>query len=145
MGGFMKNVGRKDNLIVSILSYTPHVTCSKITAPDLDKGQCAHVMNEMYADPQTHVFGPRGEAGVEAGLPYTWAGSCAVIVNTRGPLDTASWYEVWEGARAVAGMCVRRRLGGVSTGQGVLGNIFVIVKATRLGIGTSVVSGIASA
>ncbi len=52
----MKNVGRKDNLIVSILSYTPHVTCSKIAAPELDKGQCAHVMNEMYADPHTACF-----------------------------------------------------------------------------------------
>lgn len=35
-------------------------------------------------------------------------------------MDTASWYEIWEGARAVAGMCTRRGLSGISTGHGRL-------------------------
>lgn len=82
----------------------------------------------MFAGETARVFGPAGEAGVEAGLPQSWllpppsatAGSCAVVVNTRGPLDTAGWFEVWAGAGAVAAMCVRRGLVGISTGQGEL-------------------------
>ena len=73
----------------------------------------------MFAGETARVFGPVGEAGVEAGLPQSaTAGSCAVVVNTRGPLDTASWFELWAGAGAGAAMCVRRGLVGISTGQG---------------------------
>lgn len=118
----------------------------------------------MFASQNVEVFGPEEQPGVEAGLPQSWLaspsmglGSCAVVVNTRGPLDSASWFEMWAGAGAVAAMCVRRGMVGISTGQGdfflflfgfcgdgarlmnecaaygvcfagVLGNIFVIVK-----------------
>ena len=71
------------------------------------------------------VFGPAREPGVEVGLPQAWAvessstrGPCAVLVNTRGPLDTANWFEVWAGAVAIVAMCVRGGLAGISTGQG---------------------------
>lgn len=139
-------IGKKDNLIISVQSYVPHVTCSKPgTAAPVSPGQCALMMNDMYASTNPQVFGPRYEPGVEAGLPFAWAEKCAVIVNTRGPLDTATWYEIWEGARAVAGMCVRERVGGISMGHGILGNIFVLVKAASLGVWPPVGSEIASA
>lgn len=79
----------------------------------------------MYVSENVQIFGPMGQPGVEVGLPQSWLtplshpfGSCTMVVNTRGPLDTASWYEMWAGAGAVAAMCVRRGLGGISTGQG---------------------------
>lgn len=81
----------------------------------------------MFASENQEIFGPAEEPGVEAGLPQSWllpfsahTGSCAVVVNTRGPLDTASWFEAWAGAGAVVAMCVRRGLVGISTGQGEL-------------------------
>lgn len=82
-------------------------------------------MNNMYASEKVQIFGPAAEPGVQVGLPQSWVvplssrtGSCAVLVNTRGPLDTASWFEAWAGTGAVVAMCVRRGLAGISTGQG---------------------------
>lgn len=159
---FLPNhAGQKSNLIVSVLSYTPHVHCSAPRAAPPTIKACAELQNRMFASADALVFGPMEEPGVEAGLPQSWLlptsaadlGSCAMVVNTRGPLDTASWFDVWAGAGAVAAMCVRRGLVGISTGQGefcrscgavwfdvresrlmesfvgVLGNIFVIVRS----------------
>lgn len=92
----------------------------------------------MFASANALVFGPMEEPGVEAGLPQSWLlptsaadlGSCAMVVNTRGPLDTASWFEVWAGAGAVAAMCVRRGLVGISTGQGE----FLVALVERFGL-----------
>lgn len=126
-GGSIKNLGQKTNLIVTMLSYAPQVHCSAPRVPPPTDEACAELRNRMFASGNTEIFGPVEEPGVEAGLPQSWllpfsaqSGSCAVVVNTRGPLDTASWYEVWAGAGAVAAMCVRRGLVGISTGQGEL-------------------------
>ncbi|CAF9917148.1 MAG: hypothetical protein ALECFALPRED_011061 [Alectoria fallacina] len=124
-GGSLKNLGQKSNLIVSVLSYTPHVHCSAPRAAPPTIKACAELQNRMFASADALVFGPMEEPGVEAGLPQSWLlptsaadlGSCAMVVNTRGPLDTASWFDVWAGAGAVAAMCVRRGLVGISTGQ----------------------------
>lgn len=79
----------------------------------------------MFASDKREIFGPMEEPGVEVGLPQSWlrpfsadVGSCVVVVNTRGTIDTASWFEMWAGAAAVVAMCVRRGLVGISTGQG---------------------------
>lgn len=84
-------------------------------------------MNNMFASGNMQIFGPTGKPGVEVGLPQAWLiessstmGPCAVVVNTRGPLDAASWFEMWAGAVAVVAMCVRGGLAGISTGQGEL-------------------------
>ena len=80
----------------------------------------------MFATTDTQIFGPIGERGVEVELPKLFyqpsvgARSCAVLVNTRGPLDTSSWYEVWAGANAIMALCVSKSVGGISTGQGML-------------------------
>lgn len=81
----------------------------------------------MSASEEMQKFGPVEIPGVEVGLPQTWLasgsarlGSCVVVVNTRGPLDTASWFEMWAGAGAVGAICVKRGLVGISTGQGEL-------------------------
>lgn len=82
-------------------------------------------MNNMYASENTQIFGPLSAPGVQAGLPQAWLvpasshmGACAILVNTRGPLDMASWFEAWAGAGAIVAMCVRGGLAGISTGQG---------------------------
>ena len=84
----------------------------------------------MFAGEAARVFGPRGggrrrgraaavgDVGVVRGGGRARWWSCAVVVNTRGPLDTAGWFEVWAGAGAGAAMCVRRGLVGIGTGQG---------------------------
>ena len=84
-------------------------------------------MNNMFASENMQIFGRTDEPGVDVGLPQAWLmpssstmGPCAVVVNTRGPLDTASWFEVWAGAVAIVAMCVRGGLAGISTGQGEL-------------------------
>ncbi|CAD6590909.1 MAG: hypothetical protein ASARMPRED_005103 [Alectoria sarmentosa] len=107
--------GQKSNLIVSVLSYTPHVHCSapRAAAPPPTTKACAELQNRMFASADALVFGPIEAPGVEVGLPQSWLlptsaadlGSCAMVVNTRGPLDRASWFEVWAGAGAVAAMC----------------------------------------
>lgn len=118
-------VGQKTNLIVSVLSFAPRVHCSVPSGLVPADDACAELRNNMFASQNVEVFGPEEQPGVEAGLPQSWLaspsmglGSCAVVVNTRGPLDSASWFEMWAGAGAVAAMCVRRGLAGISTGQG---------------------------
>ena len=117
-------LGAKSNLILSVISYTPSVHCSSPSTPSPDEAYCAIITNEMYATTDTQVFGPIGQPGVDAllpktfSLPFTRGRSCAVVINSRGPLDTANWFEMWAGARAIAGICLRKGVGGISTGQG---------------------------
>lgn len=127
--------GAKSNLIVSMLSYTPHVHCtpSRKGHPAPNETLCGEIAETMLATTEMQIFGPQGEKGVEVGLPRTLnllspRGSCELVVGTRGPLDTASWYDVWVGTRAVSTLCVEKGLGGIGTGQGTLGNVFVILK-----------------
>ena len=110
--------GNNHNLIISMQSYTPNVQCSKTLVPDMEKKQCALLMNEMPATSNLQIFGPRGLSGVDVQLPYQLSGLCSLIVNTKGPVDPVSWYELWEGARAVSAICIRRGFGGISTGHG---------------------------
>lgn len=34
-------------------------------------------------------------------------GQCAFILDTTGPNDTAAWYDLWQAAVALDGMCAR--------------------------------------
>lgn len=122
-----RSAGEKNNLIISMLAYEPHVRCAAPRAghqaPNVTL--CDEIGNGMDATTEGVIFGPAGEAGVDVGLPrrlllLSPEGSCEVVVGTRGPLDTVAWFEVYVGMRAVSRMCVDQGLGGISTGQGGL-------------------------
>lgn len=45
---------------------------------------------------------------------------CVLEVDTTGPMDNVSWYDIWAAAVAVTGMCVRSGKTGKATGLGEL-------------------------
>lgn len=88
-------------------------------------------------------FGPRGTPGIDvplglvlgSGPPFLLicvefedrlrvpavAESCEIAIETTGPVDTASWYSIWEAVVALEGMC--ERAGKVGTAY-ALGKFF---------------------
>lgn len=90
----------------------------------------------MQASATSQIFGPeRAHAqGVQVPLPRALnlispEGSCEVFINTGGRVDRVSWWELWVGMRAVSAICVERGEGGISTGHGRDGGVFVILKS----------------
>lgn len=45
---------------------------------------------------------------------------CVLGVDTTGPVESVSWYDIWAAAVALTGMCVRRGKIGKATGLGEL-------------------------
>lgn len=117
--------GSRTNLIISIQSYIPNVRCAPPRAGHLPPNTtlCDEIAEGMVATPTMHVFGPRGAKNVQVALPYSLnlmspSGSCELLIGTRGPPDEVSWFDLYTGIRAISAMCVKRREGGISTGQG---------------------------
>lgn len=43
---------------------------------------------------------------------------CVLEIDTTGPEENVSWYDIWAAAVAVNGMCVRMGMTGKATGLG---------------------------
>lgn len=49
----------------------------------------------------------RGKSNTEVHT-YLAAGSCAITFSITAAHDTASWYDLWEAAVSLDGMCIRQ-------------------------------------
>lgn len=43
---------------------------------------------------------------------------CGLLVLTTGVIDIGAWYDIYLAAVAIAGICIRRRKGGIARGLG---------------------------
>ncbi|KAL8715697.1 MAG: hypothetical protein Q9225_006304 [Loekoesia sp. 1 TL-2023] len=135
-GKDLRVAGDRRGIDLIIRTYTPHVQCSSSTATAPTFGTCLNILDSQvpnYRD--VKVFGRSGEPNIDQALPQTFVDSlsrrCSLVVNTRGPVDSARWYDIWGAATAIDAMCGRQlpNKGGVATGLGEHGNIFAVLKS----------------
>ncbi|KAL6721805.1 hypothetical protein ACLMJK_000910 [Lecanora helva] len=129
--------GAKSNLIISLQSYTPNIHCipSRAGHPVPNGTICAEISDGMEATTQIKTFGSGDLPGAEVSLPRSLnlmspEGSCEMIVNSKkGIVDTSSWFEIYKAVKALEAVCVAKGEGGISSGQGVQGSIFVALRS----------------
>lgn len=131
---------------VVLAPYEPHVQCVDgsigppgSTVPPLKS--CDAVVALMFTSKDITSFGKSGSGarnivpGRDAcKAPYAVNGIlafadrvmaapdqlCVLEVDTTGPVENVSWYDIWAAVVAVNGMCVREGKTGKATGLGEL-------------------------
>ncbi|MCJ1451162.1 hypothetical protein MMC28_001497 [Mycoblastus sanguinarius] len=125
-----------NNLQVAIAPYDPKdVHCGNIGPPGSTVPpiySCKNVVDNMPTSKDLEAFGkmgstPQPEVTLPAYKVCTIAldRACVLVVGTFGPTDTTSWYEIWEAAVAISGMCVCNGNVGAARGLGRYENIFI--------------------
>ncbi|KAL8647255.1 MAG: hypothetical protein Q9210_005665 [Variospora velana] len=133
-GGIVRNLGDKGRINLIIRTYEPNVQCSSSPASSPTYGTCLSIVGkQMPTDKEVKVFGRREFVTVKEVLPrmivdscthsystHFWQESqlmeaadtrkCQLIVNTRGPVDNAAWYDIWGAAVAIDAMCENKNL-----------------------------------
>lgn len=75
-------IGHMSSLQLQLYQYTPRVRCQRYGyVPDL--AACKKVLQLVPASHNQEVFGPKGEVGVDVGLPATY---------DDGKLEPSDWY-----------------------------------------------------
>lgn len=126
-----------------IRTYTPNVQCSSSAASAPAYGTCLNLIGkQMPNDKEVRTFG-RAVRDVRQVLPKTIrdsctpflplprlrksitdaledTGGCELVVNTRGPVDLAAWYDIWAATVAIDAICGRQdpNRGGIAPGLG---------------------------
>ncbi|KAF6236258.1 hypothetical protein HO173_005889 [Letharia columbiana] len=129
-GGVARNIGGDNNLAVVLGIYEPKVRCRGAFGPEWTS--CRDVLGDMPAGVARLIFGPRSAPETQQGLPMYIDSSddkCVVQIFSTGPSDISTWYRMWEAVTAVFSVCVRAGRGGVYTGLGDLGNIFLTMSS----------------
>lgn len=127
-GGVATGIGGDNNLALSLGIFSPNVQCRGSFGPKWTS--CRDILGDMPAGTTRMVFGPRNLPEVQQGLPVHVESSdekCVMKVFSTGKSDVSYWYRIWEAVTAVFSICVRSGRGGVYTGLGDLGNIFLSV------------------
>lgn len=147
-GGLAIDIGGDNNLGVALASYEPHVQCVDgsigppgSTVPPLKS--CDAVVGLMFATKDIMSFGKvgSGASNIVPGRDASPDHLCALEVDTTGPVENVSWYDIWAAAVAVNGMCVRSGKTGKATGLGENGNLFITMWGQSLASGVSVLPG----
>ncbi|KAL9577506.1 MAG: hypothetical protein Q9212_006318, partial [Teloschistes hypoglaucus] len=104
--------GEDKTLGLIMTSYTPRVTCLSVRdAPPI--ANCQGILDRINSSPIPRLFGIPGKAKPDVPLPKLMQEAqkqCQFIVRTSDAQafdDWSSWYEIWEAAQALVGMCIR--------------------------------------
>ncbi|CAD6587534.1 MAG: hypothetical protein ASARMPRED_003174 [Alectoria sarmentosa] len=112
----------ENNFQLTMKSYSPpFIRCSN-TAPAARpvSTSCQVIINTMKASVDLTTFGAVGIFGVEEYLPQVLTErKCSFTVDTTAPDDAASWYDLWQAAVALDGMCARTGRAGKSRFLGI--------------------------
>ncbi|KAI4241351.1 MAG: hypothetical protein LQ352_007471, partial [Teloschistes flavicans] len=143
-GSVAMDIGKDQTLGLIMTSYTPRVTCLSVRdVPTI--ANCKTILNKMYTSPIPRVFGFPGKVKPDVPLskllsegefgalpfsislavlpvnsPFLWPPLPAPVPTRHTPNpqareDWSSWYEIWEAAQALVGMCVRYGKTGYAT------------------------------
>lgn len=127
-GGVAKDIGGDNNLRVYVSKYDPStIRCyGKMHRPDAQVS-CQQLLNTMSTSELNTYFGPGSDPLANVRVPVLLLSEdhqCKITIRTTGKgagrTDMWSWGQFWEGAVAVAGVCVREGKEGVQTGLGEL-------------------------
>ncbi|KAK0517036.1 hypothetical protein JMJ35_000191 [Cladonia borealis] len=108
-GGLASNLGGDNNLQVSLLGSEPTAICYATMSSSL-KTSCANIVDNMPYDGLLQIFGPSSDPEASVQLPLTLTstdGLCAMTISTLGRSDIASWWDMWQGAMQLNGVCVK--------------------------------------
>lgn len=131
-GGLAIDIGGDNNLGVALVPYEPHVQCIDgsigppgSTVPPLKS--CNAIVGLMFATKDVTSFGKAGSgaAKIVPGMDSSPDRLCVLEVDTTGPVEDVSWYDIWAAAVAVTGMCIRIGKTGKATDLGENGNLFI--------------------
>ncbi|KAL8661063.1 MAG: hypothetical protein Q9202_005935 [Teloschistes flavicans] len=132
-GSVAMDIGKDQTLGLIMTSYTPRVTCLSVRdVPTI--ANCKTILNKMYTSPIPRVFGFPGKVKPDVPLPKLLSEAqkqCQFTISAPNPHardDWSSWYEIWEAAQALVGMCVRYGKTGYAT-RGYKNQL--LVSATR--------------
>ena len=137
--------GDRGRINMIIRTFTPNVQCSSgPSSPSY--GTCLNIIGkQMPNDKEVQTFGRAGTPNVRQVLPKTIIDTCMLTpcflnraairgvtdigidtykcqltINTRGPVDRATWYDIWGAAVAIDAICGRHSQGGIAPGLGTL-------------------------
>ncbi|KAG6997546.1 RCC1 repeat-containing protein C10F6.04 [Physcia stellaris] len=130
-GGHALGLGEKDDFNLALRGYIPpSVRCTR-KVPSLRPvlTDCQTLIGDMNVISWPMRFGARGAQGVQEVLPKTLReGGCQITFSAPANReDTASWYDLWQAAVAMNGMCVQQGRSGVTAGLGANHNIMAVV------------------
>ncbi|KAI4130893.1 MAG: hypothetical protein LQ338_001490 [Usnochroma carphineum] len=115
-GGVVSNIGQRGTLGAILRSYDPSkIACGTTPESYSPEDKCDRLMGVIPADVAPPItWGPRGQSGVDLGLPYAWElpeFKCRLEVwgaeDDSTVRDKMSYYEVWTAGVMLAGMCAR--------------------------------------
>ncbi|KAL8690467.1 MAG: hypothetical protein Q9218_004090 [Villophora microphyllina] len=110
-GSIATDIGPDETLGLIMTRYTPQVTCLSVRdVPSMRN--CKSLLDNMGTSSIPRLYGdPKDKPDVD--LPQSLRDAenkCQLLIRTPNPgatQDWSSWYEIWEGAQAVYGMCMR--------------------------------------
>lgn len=111
-GGVAHDMGDEGNFIFTVQAYNPPFIRCTNTPPALRPvtASCQTILNTMNASTAKTTFGAAGVADVDETLPQVLTeptGQCTITIDTIAPDDKAEWYDLWQAAVALDGMCAR--------------------------------------
>ncbi|KAL8686395.1 MAG: hypothetical protein Q9218_007136 [Villophora microphyllina] len=121
-GGVASNIGRSATLGIILRSYNPtQVQCSPHPNQHYGFDECHVLLDYIPADvAPLKTWGPRGEPGVDVGLPVSQSSvppqNCRFRVRAYSAASTVrdqmTHFDAWQAAVALKGMCARFNQGG---------------------------------
>lgn len=122
-GGLYTGLGVNKALSLRIVRYRPNVFCGpEGSGPPWVT--CRHIIDQMSADSQKQIFGPRQFENTTVPVPWRWTTikrRCALTIDATEPglvSDSGDWYKMWFAANAVDYMCAQLGKRGVALGLG---------------------------
>ena len=134
-------LGDGQNVDLVMASYVPNVDCKNYPGPPTEN--CQTIVNSMPASKYQKSWGTaHAPLNADITLPRTLRESksnlgknqsyhqfaecfqiagrkCMAIIETLGPTDVSSWYEIWQAVVALEGICVRNGLVGTARQRGM--------------------------
>lgn len=129
VGGFLASQGQRGFLTIEIRSYKPiGIECFSPAVPAPPPKACGQALNEVPFLERLDTFSRAAVPG-QFSLPRAYINEqtkqCAVVIDTKGDPDIASWADLWYAAVAVSSMCVDQGKAGWSVGLGVREQLFI--------------------
>lgn len=126
VGGIATGLGVEGVLSLEMRSYQPSIACGEPFGPPPQN--CIDIIRIMPTGTGKRRFGRRGTPGIDVPLGiylHSDNPGCQVIIDATAPVETASWYSLWEAMVAIDGMCVRQGKMGSAYLLGDLGHIYI--------------------
>lgn len=125
-GGIVTGLGDGLHVDLIMASYVPDVYCEDSPGPPTEN--CKTIGNSMPATSYEKLWGTAHDFHADITLPRTLlepGRRCMAMIETLGPTDVSSWYDIWQAVIALDGMCVRNGQVGTARRRGLGGNLFV--------------------